>query len=119
MKRIAILDGLRGVAAGMVVFHHWWIAYPRARGTALFEIGNFVSNLNYLAVLFFFCLSGFSIGIKYHRFESRQEVKSFLIKRLKRIVPIAYLSLLLSWLLCKGGFSLKNLLGNLLFLQTD
>jgi peptidoglycan/LPS O-acetylase OafA/YrhL len=116
--RIAVLDSLRGIAAGLVVFHHWWIFYPRTRLNMMDEIGHFISDLNYLAVLFFFCLSGFSIGIKYYEFNSVSEISSFFKKRFKRIAPIAYISMLISFILIEGDFSHYNLLGNVLFLQT-
>lgn len=118
MKRIDILDSLRGVAAGLVAFHHWWIAYTRTTDTTLGKIGHYLSDLNYLAVLFFFCLSGFSIGIKYFQFGSRNEVKRFIIRRFKRILPVTYLALLISFVLRPELFNLFDLLGNLLFLQT-
>lgn len=118
MKRIGILDSLRGVAASLVAFHHWWIAYSRSTDTILGKMGQFLSDLNYLAVLFFFCLSGFSIGIKYFQFGSVNEVKRFIIKRLKRILPVTYLALLISFMFNSDCFQLLDLLGNMLFLQT-
>ena len=117
-KRIVILDSLRAIAAGLVVFHHWWVAYPRITTDFVGNVGEFLSNLNYLAVLFFFSLSGFSIGIKYYDFRGIPEVLKYLRKRFRRIVPIAYLALLISFVFSPSKFSPVELFGNLFFLQT-
>ena len=53
--RYEVLDGLRGVAAIMVIFFHIFETY--SKGPA-FQI----INHGYLAVDFFFVLSGFVIG---------------------------------------------------------
>ena len=117
-KRIVILDSLRAIAVGLVVFHHWWVAYPRITTDFVGNVGEFLSNLNYLAVLFFFSLSGFSIGIKYYDFRGIPEVLKYLRKRFRRIVPIAYLALLISFVFSPSKFSPVELFGNLFFLQT-
>jgi len=54
-----ILDGLRGIAALMVVIFHLFEAF--AGGSHVKQI----INHGYLAVDFFFCLSGFVIGYAY------------------------------------------------------
>ena len=58
-----LLDGLRGVAALLVVFHHIFEGYAFARSVNGVGDG-IIANLNhgYLAVDFFFLLSGFVIG---------------------------------------------------------
>ena len=57
----ALLDGLRGVAALLVVWYHVFEGYQFASGSAIIrEI-----NHGYLAVDFFFILSGFVIGNAY------------------------------------------------------
>ena len=52
-----LLDGLRGVAALLVVWYHVFEGYAFAGGTSIETI-----NHGYLAVDFFFILSGFVIG---------------------------------------------------------
>ena len=56
-----ILDGLRGVAALLVVFYHIFEGLSFAAG------GTLITTINhgYLAVDFFFILSGFVIGYAY------------------------------------------------------
>ena len=56
--RYEILDGLRGVAALMVIFFHCFETYIPQFGTQIINHG-------YLAVDFFFVLSGFVIGYAY------------------------------------------------------
>ena len=55
-----LLDGLRGVAALLVVWYHVFEGYAFAGGTSIETI-----NHGYLAVDFFFILSGFVIGYAY------------------------------------------------------
>ena len=56
-----LLDGLRGVAALLVVFYHIFEGFSFAGG------GTLITTINhgYLAVDFFFILSGFVIGYAY------------------------------------------------------
>lgn len=56
--RYEILDGLRGVAALMVIIFHCFATYIPMFGTQ-------IVNHGYLAVDFFFVLSGFVIGYAY------------------------------------------------------
>ena len=56
--RYEILDGLRGVAALLVVLFHCFETY-------IPQLGTQVINHGYLAVDFFFVLSGFVIGYAY------------------------------------------------------
>ncbi len=56
-----ILDGLRGVAALMVVWYHICEGYALAAGDAVITF----LNHGYLAVDFFFILSGFVLGYAY------------------------------------------------------
>ena len=55
-----LLDGLRGVAALMVIWYHVFEGYAFAGGTTIDTF-----NHGYLAVDFFFILSGFVIGYAY------------------------------------------------------
>ena len=62
-----LLDGLRGVAALLVVWYHVFEGYAFAGGTLIESI-----NHGYLAVDFFFILSGFVIGYAYEGFHQTQ-----------------------------------------------
>lgn len=85
-----LLDGLRGVAALLVVFHHV------AEGFAFAESVNGVAdgtirwlNHGYLAVDFFFLLSGFVIGYAYDdRWQKGFTLKDFFKRRLIRLHPM-------------------------------
>jgi hypothetical protein len=73
-----ILDGLRGVAAVMVIVFHLFEAH--AGGSHLTQI----INHGYLAVDFFFMLSGFVIGYAYDDRWNRMTVGTFFKRRIIR-----------------------------------
>lgn len=79
--RYEILDGLRGVAALMVVFFHCFETY--SKGPA-FQI----INHGYLAVDFFFVLSGFVIGYAYDDRWDKMTTWGFFKRRLTRLHPM-------------------------------
>lgn len=69
-----LLDGLRGVAALLVVFYHIFEGFSFAGGGTLIT----VINHGYLAVDFFFILSGFVIGYAYDdRWKKNMTLKGF------------------------------------------
>ncbi len=77
-----ILDGLRGVAAVMVVIFHLFEAH--AGGNHLEQI----INHGYLAVDFFFMLSGFVIGYAYDDRWNRMSTVTFFKRRIIRLHPM-------------------------------
>ena len=80
-----ILDGLRGVAALLVVFYHIF------EGLSFAEGGTLITTINhgYLAVDFFFILSGFVIGYAYDdRFGKTMTLGNFFKRRLIRLHPM-------------------------------
>lgn len=80
-----LLDGLRGVAALLVVFYHIFEGFSFAGGGTLIT----VINHGYLAVDFFFILSGFVIGYAYDdRWKKNLTLKSFFKRRLIRLHPM-------------------------------
>jgi len=83
-----ILDGLRGVAAVIVVLFH--LAEPLASSHL-----NNVVNHGYLAVDFFFLLSGFVIGYAYDDRWSKLTFWGFLRRRLERLQPLVVLGMTL------------------------
>ncbi|MCX6214025.1 acyltransferase [Spirosoma sp.] len=86
-----ILDGLRGVAAlAIVIFHfmEWVYSDPS---------GNFIAH-GFLAVDFFFCLSGFVIGYAYDDRISGLGLTAFLKLRLIRLHPLVVLGSVLGLL---------------------
>lgn len=83
-----ILDGLRGVAAVIVVFFH--LSEPLASN----RFDNIV-NHGYLAVDFFFLLSGFVIGYAYDDKWNKLTIGSFLRRRFERLQPLVILGMTL------------------------
>ncbi|MCK8495083.1 acyltransferase [Spirosoma sp. RP8] len=83
-----LLDGLRGVAAIIVVFFH--LAEPLASS----RLDNVV-NHGYLAVDFFFLLSGFVIGYAYDDRWDKLTVGGFLFRRIERLQPLVVLGMTL------------------------
>lgn len=80
-KHFLALDGLRGIAAiGVVLFHFMEIAAPDYRDS-------FIPH-SYLAVDFFFCLSGFVIAYAYDGKLETMGKKSFFKRRLIRLQPM-------------------------------
>ena len=77
-----ILDGLRGVAAVMVVAFHLLEAH--SGGNHLAQI----INHGYLAVDFFFMLSGFVIGYAYDDRWNRMSIGTFFKRRVIRLHPM-------------------------------
>lgn len=84
-----VLDGLRGTAALLVVaFHIQGI-------TVLFEANRLLLPHAYLAVDFFFALSGFVVGYAYDDRWGRMTVREFLARRLVRLHPLVVLGAVL------------------------
>jgi peptidoglycan/LPS O-acetylase OafA/YrhL len=80
-QHFEILDGLRGVAAlAVVVFHFMEWAYTDPSK-------NFIGH-GFLAVDFFFCLSGFVIGYAYDDRIGKMGILNFLIARIIRLHPL-------------------------------
>lgn len=83
-----ILDGLRGVAALMVVAFHIFESHAASR----FEQ---IINHGYLAVDFFFVLSGFVIGYAYDDRWSKMTIGGFFKTRLIRLQPMVVMGMII------------------------
>lgn len=79
--RYEILDGLRGVAALLIVAYHLFETYSTGPAGQIINHG-------YLAVDFFFVLSGFVIGYAYDDRWDRMTVWSFFKRRVIRLHPM-------------------------------
>ena len=80
-QHFEILDGLRGVAAlAVVIFHfmEWVYTNPEQ---------NFIGH-GFLAVDFFFCLSGFVIGYAYDDRIAKMGLRKFFVSRIIRLHPL-------------------------------
>lgn len=79
-----ILDGLRGIAAlAVVIFHFMEWVFPDYNQ-------NFIGH-GFLAVDFFFCLSGFVMGYAYDNRMRQMGLKNFFTLRLIRLHPLVVL----------------------------
>ncbi|MDE7119119.1 MAG: acyltransferase [Muribaculaceae bacterium] len=90
--RFEILDGLRGVAALTVVIFHIFEAYSPG---PVYQI----VNHGYLAVDFFFALSGFVIGYAYDSRWTSMSIGTFFTRRLVRLQPMVVMGSLIGALL--------------------
>ena len=90
-QHFEVLDGLRGVAAiAVVVFHYMEFVY-------LDPSTNFIGH-GFLAVDFFFCLSGFVIAYAYDNRMAQLGMAKFFNLRLIRLHPLVLLSAVLGML---------------------
>lgn len=88
-----ILDGLRGVAAVIVVLFHILEAH------ALGKREEQIINHGYLAVDFFFLLSGFVISYAYDDRWNKMTLKGFFLRRIIRLHPMIIIGSLIGALL--------------------
>lgn len=86
--RFEILDGLRGVAAMIVVAFHLFETYSAGPSEQILNHG-------YLAVDFFYVLSGFVIGYAYDDRWNRMTTWDFFKRRLIRLQPMVILGTLI------------------------
>ncbi|WP_174279491.1 acyltransferase family protein [Sphingomonas bacterium] len=81
-----VLDGMRGIAAAIVLIHH--VAPATTRSTPLPH--------GYLAVDFFFMLSGFVLSRSYEeRFRRGMSFGAFAMARIRRLYPVMALALVI------------------------
>lgn len=100
-KQLSILDGMRGVAAIMVVYFHLLQAhFPASSENPLHHA--------FLAVDFFFLMSGFVIGYAYDSRIDNMTVGQFMKVRLIRLHPLVLLGLVIGIL----GYLLDPFVGN-------
>jgi peptidoglycan/LPS O-acetylase OafA/YrhL len=83
-----ILDGLRGVAAIMVVIFHIFEAHATSHLDQIINHG-------YLAVDFFFLLSGFVIGYAYDDRWEKLTIGEFFKRRLVRLQPMVVMGMVI------------------------
>lgn len=84
-----LLDGLRGVAALMVMWYHVFEGFCTSPLDQRFNHG-------YLAVDFFFILSGFVVGYAYDdRWKRKMKLRDFLLRRLIRLHPMVIAGVLI------------------------
>lgn len=116
MKKLEHLNGLRGLAALVVVVHHFAYVFlvfsTRGTGPMHFSFENVVYSTplqllvagNY-AVCIFFILSGFVLSYAFFQTGNVVVVQSAAIKRYFRLMPPILGSVLLSWAIVTFGFN--------------
>ena len=88
-QRYALLDGLRGVAALMVIWYHVFEGFATSPETQWMNHGH-------LAVDFFFGLSGFVIGYAYdERMHNGLTAGKFMLRRIIRLQPMVIIGAVL------------------------
>lgn len=107
-QRITFIDGLRGVAAMLVLFGHVLEQFIKLHPTPWIDQLLDVTGFGRIGVVAFFCISGFVIPFS---FQPHHPVRNFLISRFFRLYPAYWLSLALAALLI-GGLGTRTLLAN-------
>lgn len=112
----SVIEGSRALAAIAVVYAHLTAPYemldPKFAPSSLFW--QFEAALP--AVLFFFLLSGYVIGITQDRPASLKGTGSYLYRRAVRLLPIYFIAVALGWLTLPGPSKI-DLIGNFFLLQ--
>jgi peptidoglycan/LPS O-acetylase OafA/YrhL len=104
--RIQELDGIRGIAIGMVLFHHYFSQSMVAPPASFLSYAQAAMRLAWTGVDLFFVLSGFLIGgILLDARSSSNYFAVFYTRRLFRIVPVYFVFLAIAF----GLFALGRL----------
>lgn len=92
------LDGMRGLAAIIVVLHHCGLQW-----------GDGLARSGYLAVDFFFALSGFVVAMAYQkRLEEGMSLRAFMTVRFVRLYPLFLLGLGLGVVKAAGQIMMQD-----------
>ena len=110
------LEGLRGLAAISVALHHIF-SFKNSLDPA-YHPANYLAYLQagHSAVLLFFILSGYVIGLTNITNFSTQKVKTYLIRRGVRLIPIYFIAVSVG-LWVHSPKEISTIIGNFLFLQ--
>ena len=113
-QKILLLDSVRGWAAlSVLIFHTFSLdGMPKFPGRDYL----YYLQADRAAVLLFFVLSGFVIGLTNQRPCTASAVRNYGWRRFLRIYPIYVLAVLLGWCAYRAT-DLSTVLGNLVFLQ--
>lgn len=84
-----VVDVFRGIAVLLVFLFHFWTFHSDALSPIFSVLG-----VGHIGVDLFFVLSGFLVTLSLWKSES---FSSYYMKRIRRIVPLAFLSLFLFW----------------------
>ncbi|MBD5193792.1 MAG: acyltransferase [Bacteroidales bacterium] len=90
--RYELLDGLRGVAAVLVIWYHFFEGFATSPTDQMMNHG-------YLAVDFFYVLSGFVIGYAYDgRWAKGMTTGRFMLRRIIRLQPMVIFSVIFGFI---------------------
>ncbi len=113
------LEALRGFAALVVVFHHVLIN-KFSLDPAYTPTASWLNPLpGHSSVLLFFILSGYVIGLANPQALTWHTIGPYLRKRLVRLYPIYFISLLLTLFAIEQPYPLPTIVANFLFLQNS
>jgi peptidoglycan/LPS O-acetylase OafA/YrhL len=89
-NHILALDGIRGLAILLVLYHHLFLSNPNS-GNRIFDFLNAIRASAFVGVNLFFALSGFLItGILLDTVSSPNFFRTFYARRTLRIFPLYY-----------------------------
>ncbi len=111
------LEGLRGLAAFWVGYAHIF-NFTNLLDPSFHPSNKYVTDLHasHAAVLIFFILSGYVIGITNTKKCNKSRIINYLIRRIIRLVPIYFIAIICS-IIASPYDSLEVIFGNLFFLQ--
>ena len=123
MKSLVSIQILRGVAAWLVVYHHYMQFFYGFNSNS--KLGQFFSDWGDFGIDIFFVISGFIMF--YSLAGSGYGAKEFLVKRILRITPVywfyTFLIVFLSWVYSKEfeytAWNLNTLVSSLVFIPTE
>lgn len=106
-NRILFLDLLRGILSLLIMLYHYdlWNDY-------LIVKSEFISKIGIYGVSMFYIISGIALYIVYHKKISILELKSFFIKRVFRIYPLLWFTIILYAFLLNKTYSFNEYLIN-------
>jgi len=111
------LEGMRGICACLVLYAHTTMPMLRLDPAYVPSRVFWWFNLGSVAVLFFFVLSGYVIGLTTRAPFSGREARAYAGRRILRLVPVNTAAVLISWFLLPQ-VALATVFGNLGFLQS-
>ena len=99
-KHLPALDGLRGLAVLIVVWHNVSLTGPGFGDGADAKVLGLISNLGWMGVELFFVLSGFLItGILVDASNEPRPLRNFYMRRMLRIFPLYYAVLIVAFII--------------------
>lgn len=105
MPHLEALDGVRGLAIALVLLVHLLWSNNRPTGSILIDLILKIRNAGWVGVDLFFALSGFLItGILFDSLGSKSYFRNFYARRVLRIFPLYYGTLLILFLVFRPGW---------------